>query len=151
MSIIDKLKLNVESITGMQFLYGASGDINRALDTAPLPCVFCYLITTSAVDDVNGQLHDRISMAVFFVNKTTFDFESVENEQIIDEMKRRAFAWYAASRNDSYLRFGTIERAQRVYDEIADAIVTGYALQVSISEEEGVGTCNAPDPIVQRK
>lgn len=145
MSIIDKLKANIESVTGLPFVYGGHGDVNRELDYTSLPCVFAYLLTTSNVTDVNGQLHDRAQIALFFVNKTVFDFDAIENEQIIDGMKRRAFAWYAASRNWVTLNFGTITNAQRVYDEIADAIVTGYALQMTVEEVEGVGSCNVPE------
>ena len=145
MSIIDKLKTNIEATTGLPFVYGSAGDINRALDYSPLPCVFVYLLTTTSVSDVNGQLHERATVAAFFVNKTVFDFDGIENEGIIDEMKRRAFAWVAASRSDKTLTFGAVENAQRVYDEISDATVTGYAVQITIEEIEGVGTCNAPE------
>lgn len=146
MSIIDKLKLNVETTTGLPFVYGAQGDVNRALDYTALPCVFAYLIDTSAVEDVNGLCHERLTLALFFVNKTTFDFEGVENEGIIDGMKRRAFAWYANARTWDTLRLIGVNSALRVYDEIADATITGYALNVTIEEVEGVGRCNAPQP-----
>lgn len=147
MSVIDKLKENVERLTGMPFVYGSSGDINTALDQTPLPCVFAYLLSGGSVNDENGMLHERVQLAVFFVNKTVFDFEGVENEQIIDDMKRRAFGWYTLNRNNDALNFGTIARSQRVYDRITDAIVTGYAIEVAIEERECVGACNAPEPL----
>lgn len=142
MSIIDKLKLNIERVTGLPFVYGAQGDVNRALDHAPLPCVFAYLINTGQVDDMHGLMHERLTIALFFVNKTDLDFESVENERIIDDMKRRAFQWRASNYSGDDFILESVNSSLRVYDEIADVCVTGYALNVTIREVEGVGKCS---------
>lgn len=143
MSIIEKLKANVEAITGMPFVYGAQGDVNRAMDGATLPCVFAYLLENGQLVDENGILRERLTMVLFFVNKTAFDFESIENESIIDEMKRKAMVWYAANRIPDTLRFVSLNGTMRIYDEL-DAIVTGYALNVTFEEMAGVGRCDIP-------
>lgn len=145
MTILEKIKNNVEEMAGLPFVYGSGGEINRALDNAPLPCVFSYLMIQGSVNDENGILHDRVQMAFFFVDKTRFDFDAMENEEIIDRMKKRAFAWYNKNRVADGLRFGAIANSQRVYDEIADATVTGYALNVEVEEIDGVSHCNEPE------
>lgn len=142
MNVIEKLKLNIERATGLPFVYGSRGDINRALDRAPLPCAFAYLLETNAVNDTNGICRERLTLAVFFVDKTTFDFEAIENENIIDRCKKIALGWYVKNRTWDDLRFVSLNNTLRVYDEIADATVTGYALNVTIEEADGVGNCD---------
>lgn len=142
MNIIQKLKDNIEAATGLPFLYGSRGEINRVLDSAPLPCAFAYLLETTGVDDINGVCHERLTMAVFFIDKTQFDFDAIENEDIIDRCKRTAFKWYVSNRRSEYFRFISINNTLRVYDELADAIVTGYALNVTIEEIEGISICS---------
>lgn len=142
MNIIRKLKNNIETATGLPFVYGSRGEINRILDRAPIPCVFAYLLETNAVNDTNGICRERLTLAVFFINKTQFDFEAVENEDIIDGCKRVALKWYTANRINDEFRFVSLNNTLRVYDELADATVTGYALNITIDEVEGVGACN---------
>lgn len=141
MNVIEKLKASIEA-TGTPFFYGSRGDINRVLDRAPLPCAFAYLLETNAVTDTNGICRERLTLAVFFVNKTVFDFEAVENEDIIDACKRDAFKWYTRMRMSDDFRLIAMNNTLRVYDEIADATVTGYALNITIEELEGIGACN---------
>lgn len=141
-TVIEKLEANIANATGLPFVYGAQGDINRALDRAPLPCAFAYLINTSAVDDINGICREVLTLAVFFIDKTEVDFESKENEVIIDRMKEYAFKWITANRiSDGELHLMRQNSALRVYDEVADACVTGYSLNVTIKEVAGVGRC----------
>lgn len=141
-TIIDKLEANITAATGLPFVYGAQGDINRALDNAPLPCAFAYLIGTSALNDTNGICREVLTLAVFFIDKTDVDFESKENERVIDRMKEKALKWWTANRvSDGALQMVSQNSALRVYDEIADACVTGYGLNVTIKEVAGVSPC----------
>lgn len=142
MNVIKKLKQNVEDAACVPFFYGSRGDINRILDRAPLPCAFAYLLESGTTDDTNGICRERLTFALFFIDKTDFDFEAIENEDIIDECKKRAFYWYTKNRIFSDFQNVRINNTSRLYDEIADATVTGYALNVTMDEAEGVGTCN---------
>lgn len=141
MNIIRAIKQNVEAATGLPFLYGSRGDINRQLDNAPLPCAFAYLLETNAVQDTNGVCRERLTFALFFIDKTHFDFEALENEDIIDQCKRRALKWYTQNRHSDAFRIVELNNTLRVYDELADAIVTGYALNITLEEYEGVTPC----------
>lgn len=141
MNVIEKLKKSIETV-GVPFFYGSPGDINRVLDRAPLPCAFAYLLETNAATDTNGICRERLTLAVFFVDKTTFDFEAIENEDIIGACKVKALQWYTRMRTSDDFRNLTLNNTVRVYDELADATVTGYALNVTLEEVEGIGACN---------
>lgn len=148
MNIIEKLKASIEASTGEVFHYGGTQAINRVLEGAALPCSVAYLIEQGQVTDVNGFIHEKLSLAVFFINKTEFDPDSIENEDIIDTEKKKAFGWIARLRRNSDLRLDSVNGSQRVYDTF-DSIVTGYAVNVTITEEAGVSECNAPSPAPQ--
>lgn len=141
MNVIEKLKKSIEAV-GVSFFYGSPGDINRILDRAPLPCAFAYLLETNAATDTNGICRERLTLAVFFVDKTTFDFEAIENEDIIGTCKVKALQWYTRMRTSDDFRNLTLNNTVRVYDELADATVTGYALNVTMEEVEGIGACD---------
>lgn len=143
MSIIDKLKASVETSTGLPFVYGAQGDINRALDVTDMPCVFAYLADQSAVTDENGIIRERMTMLLFFCDLTQFDFESLENERILDNCKKRAFKWLASMRIPDTLRLVSVNGTSRVYEEF-DAIVTAFAVNVTFDEVDGISRCDLP-------
>lgn len=142
MNVIEKLKKSITEAVGIPFFYGSGGEINRVLDRAPLPCAFAYLLESNTATDTNGIMRERLTFAVFFVNKTTFDFEAIENESVIDGCKRMAFSWFLKLNRGGEFQNNVINNTLRVYDEIADATVTGYALNVTIEEVEGVSACN---------
>jgi hypothetical protein len=103
---------------------------------------YCTLIATgTAAADVNGDWHDNVQVGLFVVNKTDFDPCSLENEDIIDICKRGVFKWLTNTRHDEYIKVTSVVNSQRVYDEFDD-IVTGYGVQVTVEDKEGIGPCD---------
>lgn len=141
MTIIDKLKNSIERATGMPFLYHAAGELNELIARASsMPVAFAFLVDSGTIQDTNGIFHERITLAVMFTDKTQFDFNALENEEIIDKMKIKAFRWLYALRTDSDLQVVSINNTQRLYDTTTD-ILTGYAVNVTIEEVTGYGAC----------
>ena len=142
MTIIDKIKKSVEDATALDFLYHAQGEINELIARAEeLPCAFAFLLDSGTVEDTNGMFHERVTFAVIFADKTHFDFNALENEQIIDRMKVRAFRWLQSLRLSDDLQLVSINNTQRLYDTTTD-ILTGYAVNVTLQEVKGYGVCN---------
>ena len=145
MTIIDALKNSVETITGLPFIYGSLESVNRQIGDTELPCAYAYLLNTTPVEDVNGILHERMTLAVFFVNKTEFAADDIANEVIIDKMKRTAFRWWIGARSEWVdIRPIAFNEGQRVYQQFDD-VVTGYAANVTIEEIAGVSICTEDD------
>ncbi len=141
MTFIEKLRNSIETATGLPFLYHAAGDLEVLLSQQPtLPVVYAFLIESGAVADVNGLFHERATLAVMFANTTEFDFNSAENEAIIDGMKRQAFGWLSHLRRYDYgtLDLVGVNSTQRLYDTTA-AILTGFAVNVTLQEVEAHG------------
>ncbi len=142
MTIIEKIKSSVEAATGLPFLYHAAGEINELIARAgKLPVAFAFLLDNGTIEDVNGMYHERVTFAVMFADKTEFDFNALENEQIIDRMKIKAYRWLQSLRTSNELNVITINSTQRLYDATTD-ILTGYAVNITIEEVSGVGACD---------
>lgn len=142
MTLIDKIRNSIEVATGMPFLYHAAGEINELIArAAELPCAFAFLLDSGTVEDTNGIFHERVTFAVMFCERTQFDFNALDNEEIIDRMKVKAFRWLHSLRTSDDLRLITTNSTQRLYDTTTD-ILTGYAVNVTLEEIDGYGVCN---------
>lgn len=141
MTIIEHIKKSIEAATGMPFLYHAAGEINDLISrSSEMPVAYAFLIDSGTVEDVNGRYCERITMAIMFCDKTEFDFNAIENERIIDRMKVNAFKWLSSLRNSDSINLISINSTQRLYDTTT-AILTGYAVNVTIQDLIGVGPC----------
>lgn len=151
MTIIEKIKQSVEGATGMPFLYHAAGELNELIARCgELPVAYSFLIDSGTIDDVNGRYHERVTIAVMFCDKTEFDFNALENEQIIDRMKVKAYKWMQSLRMSNALRVISVNNTQRLYDNTTD-ILTGFAVNITLEDITGVGECELPDVVFEIK
>lgn len=142
-TIVNKIKKSVQSGTGLTCLYGSLDDINAQMGgQTDFPVAFFVLLNTGNLNTETSNYRERVDVAMFFVKPTEFDFESVENEQIIAECKSYAFQWLNSLYLGGDLRYITTLNTSRVYNQMDD-ILTGYAVRVRL--EELVGMC-PPEP-----
>ena len=142
-TIVNKIKQSVQSGTGLTCLYGSLDSINVQMeDQTNFPVAFFVLLNNGNLNDHSSNYRERVDVAMFFVQPTEFDFESVENEALIEQCKQYAFQWLNSLFLGGELRYITTFNTSRVYNEM-DSILTGFALRVRI--EELVGQC-APEP-----
>lgn len=148
MTIIEKIKQSVEGATGMPFLYHAAGELNELIARCKsLPVAYSFLIDSGTIDDVNGRYHERVTLAVMFCDKTEFDFNALENEDIIDRMKVKAYKWMQSLRMSNALHVVSVNNTQRLYDNTTD-ILTGFAVNITIEDVAGVGECELPEVVI---
>lgn len=144
MSLINKIKGSIED-TGLTCLYDSAGDINRLLDYQSYPLAFFTLINRGGLISLNGVYREIANVVVFFVNTSTFDFDSLENEEIIKTCKTLALKWLDTLPRNGVLK-ATVLDTNRVYN-YADSILTGYCLNLRIEELEGEGCLNPLIPV----
>ena len=148
MTLIEKIKQSVEGATGMPFLYHAAGELNELIARCKsLPVAYSFLIDSGTIDDVNGRYHERVTLAVMFCDKTEFDFNAIENEEIIERMKVKAYKWLQSLRMSNTLRIVSVNNTQRLYDNTTD-ILTGFAVNITIEDVAGVGECELPEVVI---
>jgi hypothetical protein len=142
MTIIEKIRASIQSVHGgdFQVYYNDDPTMNLIADNMDLPAAIVQLITQGTIDQQSGQWREVVSAAVFFVDKSDFDFDADENEKIIDRCKRRCLRWLAALPLDEHLDLVRWERTSRVYERF-DAILTGFAVMVMLRERESVTDC----------
>lgn len=139
MSIINKIISSVEAATGLTCYYHSDVEIDRIFDNAPLPCAFFTLLAEAEVVNDTSQLRERAEVAVFFCEKTEFDFGSIENEAIISVQRANAFRWVNAINGSDISLDGGL-RSERIYDRF-DCNVTGYGIRCTITENVGESKC----------
>ena len=142
MTIVEKIRASIQRVHGAGFevYYHDDPTMNIIADTMTLPAAIVQLITQGELDQRSGQWREVVSAAVFFVDRSEFDFDADENEKIIDQCKRRALRWLAGLQLDEDLTLVRWERTSRVYERF-DAILTGFAVMVDLMETEGVTDC----------
>lgn len=146
MTFIDKLRITIERATACRFYYHAAGELNEVLAGVQIgnePISFAYLLKGGEVDVQRNQLREGVNLAVFFCKKTEFDFNSYENEQLIDDCKRLAFGWLSLMRKSGYFETVGSITTERVYDTTTD-ILTGIAVNVTLRELQGYSECDLP-------
>ena len=146
MTFIDKLRITIERATACRFYYHAAGELNEVLSRVRIGCEpisFAYLLKGGEVDVQRNMLREGVNLAVFFCKKTEFDFNSEENEQLIDDCKRLAFGWLSLLRKSGLLDVVGSITTERVYDTTTD-ILTGIAVNVTLRELQGYSECDLP-------
>ena len=146
MTFIDKLRITIERATACRFYYHAAGELNEVLAGVRVGCEpisFAYLLKGGEVDVQRNQLREGVNLAVFFCKKTEFDFNSEENERLIDDCKRLAFGWLSLMRKSGYFETVGSITTERVYDTTTD-ILTGIAVNVTLRELVGYSECDLP-------
>ena len=148
MTIIEKIRASIQAVHGSDFpvYYHDDPTMNLIADTMKLPAAIVQLITQGTIDQQSGQYREVVSAAVFFVDKSEFDFNADDNEQVIDQCKRRCLRWLAALPMDAHLDLVRWERTSRVYERF-DSILTGFAVLVDLREREGVTDCEIENEI----
>ena len=149
MTFIEKVKESVELTTGCRFYYHAAGELNEVLagvDIGEDPIAFAYLLKGGEVA-VGKNCREGVNLAVFFCKKTEFDFNSYENEQLIDYCKQLAFGWVSWFSKSNTLEIVGNVTTERVYDTTTD-ILTGIAVNITLRELVGYGMCDIRKPVL---
>ena len=140
-TIVNKIKQSVQSSTGLACLYGSLDDINVQMeDQTNFPVAFFVLLNNGNLNDTGQNYRERVDVAVFFVQPTEFDFNSIENESLIENCKDYATLWLNSLFLDGELRYISTLNTSRVYNQ-TDTILTGFAVRVRLEEMMGNTMC----------
>ena len=97
------------------------------------------------------EIKDYPEAQIAFVCTTEFDFESDENDVLVEQMKRLCYRFIKALNESGY--FETIEGKlpyQVLYDHL-DENVTGVVITPTLEEIEGVDICADPIRVGDKK
>ena len=141
MTIIDKIKSSVETITGMQFIYESPQTINTRLDNMSMPCAFMNIIDQGVAIDDNGIIREQMTIQVMFCDLCDLDFDGIDAEKILDRLKKTAFFWLAKAMSSTEFKIKAILGTNRYYAD-NDAIVCAFSVSLQIEEIDGISKCS---------
>lgn len=110
--------------------------LNVMTSRMEFPCAMVLLLTTGRMTLEAGQAKETVTAAVFFVDRSRFDFDAYENEQVIFDCQQLAERWLLSLNTSSNLAAVSEVRTSRVYDRFDD-ILTGYAVTLDLKEATG--------------
>lgn len=140
MSIVNKIISSVQASTGYSCLYNSEAELDRLLDNAPLPCAWFTLISDGSVINETAQMRESVDVAIFFCDKSEFDFDSIENETILERLRGDAFAWLNSLNTGGDLSYTGDIQTSRIYERY-DVNVTAYGVRITITENVGLSKC----------
>lgn len=140
MKILDEIKTIVEDTLKLRFLYSSINNINAAIDNTELPCVAVQKLITGTFENEGGQIKDSAPFLIMFLNSTIFDYDSLENQTIIDALKVTVKSFIReVDKSDVIIKTGS-QTYDDLYDYL-DANVTGIALSITLKERAGTVPC----------
>lgn len=143
MSIVLKIKEKFEQITGISLIYQSEEMVNFLVGEKPVPVGIWYLLQDGQIvsDSASGTIRERIQARIYVGDLTELDFDAIENEKIIDRCKKILFNFIAQLKSDTELEVESINLSRRFYLH-TDEMLTGYMVDVTISELSGYNKCN---------
>lgn len=136
-SIVEKMGEDVE------YRFYNWAKLNVEMDTITKPTIV-YVLPPSGnfyVDLYAREIRDYPEAQIAFLCSTEFDFESEENDALIEQMKRLCYKFIKAVNESGY--FSQLEGKlpyQVLYDHL-DENVTGVVITPILEEEEGLSIC----------
>jgi hypothetical protein len=143
MSIVLKIKEKFEQITGIPLIYQSEEMVNFLVGKKSVPVGIWYLLQDGQIvsNSASGTIRERIQARIYVGDLTELDFDAIENEKIIDKCKKILFNFIAQLKSDNDLEVEDINLSRRFYLH-TDEILTGYMVDVTISELSGFNKCN---------
>lgn len=126
---------------GLTYIFDNWATANIRLDKLPFPAALNVLPISGSFNVSARRLRDFPNCMIAFLDKTEFDFDSKENDQILERCKNYAMQFILTA-NESGL-FEPIEgdvRYSLVYDKL-DVNVTGVVLELQLKEKNGITLC----------
>lgn len=114
---------------------------NVEIERIEKPTIVYVLPPSGTLDFSWNEVKDRPESQIAFLCSTEFDFNGIENDNIIEQMKRLCIRFIRTLNNSSL--FEPIEGAlpyKVLYDHL-DHNVTGIVITPTLEELEGVSIC----------
>lgn len=140
MNIVEKIKASIIRYCDIEVIYDDATIVNIRADNINTITAIIYLLKSAQQSNLNGQIVESADIAVFFIQPTTFDFGGIENERLIQDCRQLCNKWLKGLRTDYHLNATNPTATQRVYDEF-DQVVTGFAVNLSVTEMYGFNFC----------
>lgn len=117
--------------------------LNVEMDTITKPTIV-YVLPPSGdfyVDSLRQEIRDFPEAQIAFLCSTEFDFESEENDALIEQMKRLCYKFIRAVNESGYFSQLNGKLPYQVLYDHLDENVTGVVITPVLEEEVGYSIC----------
>lgn len=142
-TVESKIRFIVESMSEeVEYMFVNWAQANVSLDNVRKPTIVYVLPPSGSIDITWKDVKDSPNSQIAFVCNTKFDFNGVENDGIIEAMKRLCIR-FILSLNSSGL-FSPISGnlTYRVLYDYLDVNVTGIVIEPTLVEVKGISICD---------
>lgn len=145
MTVQEKIKSIIEGM-GETYIFDNWQTANIKLDKGVLPCVLNVLPVSGTLNVGVQQLRDKPNCMIAFMDKTDFDFDGEQNDEIIERCKNRAKEFILTINRGNIFKsiIGDV-RYSTFYDKL-DVNVTGIVIELQLEEVRGNVICPTKSP-----
>lgn len=127
--------------SGLTYIFDNWATANIRIDKLPLPAVINVLPVSGSFNVTARKMKDYPNCMLAFIDKTDLDFDSAENDVVLERCKNLAMEFILTA-NESEL-FDPIEGDvpySVIYDKL-DVNVTGIVIEIQLKEKQGINLC----------
>jgi hypothetical protein len=137
MTYQDKLREVAESL-GVSFVFQDWTTANIEIDKTPLPAVTYILPTSGSLNFKLGFIKDSQNGMLAFLDKVVLDGDGVDNDNVVDRMKRLAMQYIVKLNATGYFEMlSGVLAYKTIYSEL-NSNVSGIAFEVTLKEVKGI-------------
>jgi len=137
--LVEKVKETIEQGIGLPFRYGTGEELDAYMGNTPMPAVMMYRLEGSTSQVWNTQRVESATCTLFFVERTSYENDSEENDRIIQRCKQHADEWinFVQHGVESPLWCDDSEiEYERIYLQFED-VFTGIGVRLRLTEVQG--------------
>lgn len=140
-SVERKIASVAAKLEGVTYLYDNWATANVRLDRLEFPAIINLLPVSGRFDISRTQLRDCPECMIAFADKTRFDFDGVENDEVIERCKALAVRFIRELNKSGLFEWTSTDIRYSVFYDKLDVNVTGIVVELNLKEVKGVPMC----------
>lgn len=140
-SVERKIASVAAKLEGVTYLYDNWATANVRLDRLEFPAIINLLPVSGRFDISRTQLRDCPECMIAFADKTRFDFDGVENDEVIERCKALAVRFIRELNKSGLFEWTSTDIRYSVFYDKLDVNITGIVLELNLKEVVGVSLC----------
>lgn len=140
-SVERKIASVAAKIEGVTYLYDNWATANIRLDHLELPAIINLLPVSGRFNISRTTLRDCPDCMIAFADKTRFDFDGVENDEVIERCKDLAVRFIRELNKSGLFEWISTDVPYSVFYDKLDVNITGIVVELNLKEVKGVPMC----------
>lgn len=140
-SVERKIASVASKLEGVTYLYDNWATANVRLDRLEFPAIINLLPVSGQFDISRTTLRDCPDCMIAFADKTRFDFDGVENDEVIERCKALAVRFIRELNRSGLFEWTSTDIPYSVFYDKLDVNITGIVVELRLKEVQGVPMC----------